>query len=547
MAITQAQILMKNNLWLWILSIAAIFLYTFNLGELPLRDWDEGIVATVAREIYRADWQDFVWLYPQNIDGSSYWNKPPLIHGLIALNYYFFGVNELTTRIVPATISALCVPLLYLIGKEIFIERKGAIFSAIVYLTLIPVARHNRLAMLDGVINLEFCLLIWCLLKLRSCIDRQYIKTIHQKLYLLGIGISFSLLCLTKGIAIALLIGSIALLFVLLEFSIFSALLTRQNFLIFVLSLSPAFIWYLLQYLHYGQEFINYNLGTQTFNRAINAVENNYQPVWYYLLELIEYSLPWSIFLPGAIKLAWKEKNKIWSKLILVWFWGYLLVISLMNTKLPWYIMPIYPAFSLLVGRKLQIIIELQNKRKLKKTVYQICFLLLSIIFWLAAIYYAFFNQSRDIGLLSIASLLAATFTISTILIARHSVYFIFFLAIGLYIALLTFFNTPHAIWELAEAYPVKPVAKLIRENTPTKKAVYTTYPHYRPSLDFYSERSVIPISETRLREKLSNSDRVYLLVSRDTPQIPNSKVIDEIAAWRVVLIKTNQINTNQS
>ena len=178
---------MKNNYWLWILSVAAIFLYTFNLGEFPLRDWDEGIVATVAREIYRTDLDKYVWLYPQNIDGSPYWNKPPFVHGLIALNYHFFGVNELTTRIIPATISALCVPLLYLIGKEIFVTQKAAVLSAVIYLTLIPVARHNRLAMLDGVINFEFCLLIWSLLRLRSCLNLKSINLANQKKYLIVI------------------------------------------------------------------------------------------------------------------------------------------------------------------------------------------------------------------------------------------------------------------------------------------------------------------------------------------------------------------------
>jgi 4-amino-4-deoxy-L-arabinose transferase-like glycosyltransferase len=82
---------MKDRFWLWILFFAAIFLYTFNLGELPLRDWDEGIVATVAREIWRSHPGDYTWLYPQNIDGNPYWNKPPLIHDLIALSYFFLG------------------------------------------------------------------------------------------------------------------------------------------------------------------------------------------------------------------------------------------------------------------------------------------------------------------------------------------------------------------------------------------------------------------------------------------------------------------------
>lgn len=527
---------MKNAMWLWILFLTAIFLYTFNLGEFPLRDWDEGIVATVAREIYRANLGDYTWLYPQNIDDSPYWNKPPLIHGLIALNYKLFGVSELTTRCIPAIISALCVPLLYLIGREIFITQKVALFSAIVYLTLIPVVRHNRLAMLDGAITFEFCLVIWCLLRLRTYFLNKSNNLMYRRLYLFIIGISLGLLCLTKGIAIAFLLFLITLLFIISEIKTFLPLFSWQTIFLIFLGISPAMVWYSLQYIHYGQEFINYNLGTQTFNRVINTVENNSQPVWYYVLELIEYSLPWLIFLPGGIKLAFKQWDKTWVKLALIWFSGYLLAISLMTTKLPWYIMPIYPAFALLVGANLNQIVELQKRRKFKKNIYQLSLLLLSIIFCLATIYYAFFNHLRDIGLLLIAITLAVTFTLTTILINQQSPYFIISLVVGLYLALLILFNTPHSIWELAEAYPVKPVAKLIRETTSTETTIYTSYPYHRPSLNFYSDRLVIPVSEAKLQKMLLKPEKIYLLLSNDTPLIPNSKVIGATEEWRIVV-----------
>lgn len=515
---------MKYNFWLWILFLTAIFLYTFNLGELPLRDWDEGIVATVAREIYRAKPGDYTWLYPQNIDGSPYWNKPPLIHGLIALSYRFFDVSEWSTRLVPSILSALCVPLLYFIGKELFANQKTALLSAVVYLTLIPVVRHNRLAMLDGAVTFEFCLAIWCLLKLRNSLDRR--------LYIFGIGFSLGLLCLTKGIAIACLLSFIILLFIIADIKTFLPLFSWQSIFIIVLGISQAIVWYGLQYAHYGREFLNYNLGTQTFNRVINTVENNSQPVWYYLIKLVEYSLPWLIFLPGGIKVAIKQWDKIWAKLALIWFGIYLVAISLMTTKLPWYIMPLYPAFALLVGANLERIF----KRK-KKNIYQILLLLLSVIFWLASIYYAFFSNPRDTNLFLIATILAVAFTLSTILISRQSNYFVVSLSIGLYIALLTLFNTPHAIWELAEAYPVKPVANLVRENTPTGTTIYTSYPYYRPSLNFYSDRSIVPISEVNLQQIVSSNKVTYFLLSKDTPVIPNSKIIDETEAWQIAVI----------
>ncbi len=42
--------------WLWIIGLllAAVLLFGINLGGLPLRDWDEGTVAQVARDIWRS-------------------------------------------------------------------------------------------------------------------------------------------------------------------------------------------------------------------------------------------------------------------------------------------------------------------------------------------------------------------------------------------------------------------------------------------------------------------------------------------------------------
>ncbi|MDP5017973.1 MAG: phospholipid carrier-dependent glycosyltransferase, partial [Dolichospermum sp.] len=42
--------------------------------------------------------------------------------------------------------------------------------------------------------------------------------------------------------------------------------------------------------------------------------------------------------------------NLSWAKLIIVWCGVYLLIISLISVKLPWYILPIYPSLALAFG-----------------------------------------------------------------------------------------------------------------------------------------------------------------------------------------------------
>ena len=516
----------SDRLWLWGFFLTAIFLYTYNLGEVPLRDWDEGIVATISREIWRATPDSYTWLYPQNLDGTPYWNKPPLIHDLIALSYSCFGVSEWSTRLPAATISALAVPLLYGIGREIFERRLEAIYATTAYLTLIPVARHGRLAMLDGAVLSFFCFVIWCLLK------QNQAKKIRSRFYTLGVGLGLGLICLTKGVALGILLGAIALSYYFLTKNKFNV----SFFGLIFLGLLPAIAWYILQIIHYGSNFIEINLGIQTFNRVLTTVENNSSPPWYYLLEIAKYTMPWLIFLPGGIQLAWQQRQQIWAKLALVWVSLYLIAISVMATKLPWYIMPIYPAFALLVGAN---IARIHDKFRVG-LISKILLIIVAIIAWGGSIYYLWFDPSQDQDLFLVLGTLALFVTIANILIQRKNRYFIFAIAIALYSALLFLFNSSHWNWELGESYDVKPVAAMIRSVTPENQIIYTSYPYYRPSLDFYSDRRVIPLANQRLTKKsVGENKSIYLLLSKDesnSSYLKNSQILATTEKWQLIM-----------
>ena len=327
--------------WFWLLGIflAAIILLGFNLGGVALRDWDEGIVASVAREIYRSPIGSNNWLYP-TIGDRPYLNKPPFIHWLIALSYSWFGVNEWSTRLPAAMLTALSVPLVYAVGREIFTQRSAAVFSSLVYLTLLPVVRHGRLAMLDGAIVCFFLLAIWSILR-----SRYHLRALW------GVSLGLGLICLTKGLMMGCLMSAIALLFLLWDNP--RLLASKYFWGAIVLGLIPALAWYGCQYLNYGEEFLGTNLVEQTFSRIWSSVENHQDPPWYYLLEIIKYAHPWLLFLPGGIILAIRQYHSSWAKLTLTWSGVYLSAISLMATKLPWYVIPIYPALSLLIGAKI--------------------------------------------------------------------------------------------------------------------------------------------------------------------------------------------------
>jgi len=522
--------LSREILWVICFLGAGVILYTSGLGDLPLRDWDEGIVAGVARNIFRAESGSLTWLYPTINYGDAYWNKPPLVHSLIALSYRLFGISEWSTRIVPALLSACSIPLLYLTARELFAQRSTAIFSALVYLTLLPMARHGRVAMLDGAIACWFCLGLWCLLKGRQRYG-----------WLLGMGLALGAICLTKGMMLGVLLGGIWLLFIAWD----SPKLLRNPALwvAICLGVAPAIVWYFLQYLRYGTEFLGISLGDQTFDRIWSPVSTVSAPPWYYALEIAKYSLPWLIFLPHGVKLAWHQRHLSQGKLTLLGSGVYLLAISLMTTKLPWYVIPIYPLLALLIGMSLD---RIWHKQQIS-LFWQISVSMVALICCLGSGYYLL-AQPPQVDLAVIILTVGISFTLASVLLWQRQTQFILVLAAGFYLALLLLFNSDHWLWELNSDFAVKPVAAMLQKAPPGTN-IYTNYPQIRPSLEFYSDRVVLPKSNDELQELWQAPFPSYILISTDSSQtlnLPDQQVLASSVSWQLITRRSHTRNESE-
>ncbi|PSB08359.1 phospholipid carrier-dependent glycosyltransferase [filamentous cyanobacterium CCP2] len=519
--------------WLFCLGLgaAALILFTTQLGALPLRDWDEGLVAQVAREIWQAPANSMTWLYPTQW-GEPYFNKPTLVHCLIAITYAIGGVSEWTARFPGAVLTAVSVPLLYAVGREVFYPRSSAIFSALVYLTLLPVVRQGRLAMLDGAILCFMLFMVWCVLRSR----RDY-------RYSLGVGLGFGLICLTKGVMVGVLLAGIAVVFIAWD----TPRLLKLPYLWIGLLFGsvPVVLWYVAQWQHYGSSFLGTNLVDQSLQRIWAGVEGNAGPPWYYLLEIIKYTAPWLLFLPLAGKHAWTNRNLSWAKLALVWGIAYLITISLMTTKLPWYVLPLYPAFALIVGAQLTELWQRGHRvgiRYLPPIPYSLVwagwFAILALAGWAGMIYFGWMESPRDPGLAIVLAAVGITMTLATTLVLSQDRQFVVILLWGTYLTFVLFVMSGHWVWELAESYPVKPVAALIQQYAPSGQPVYTSYPHNRPSLNFYSDRPVLPASTQQLKRRWRRDDHPFLLLDEaalDELNLASVQVKGMAAGWMLV------------
>ncbi len=492
----------RDTCWLGILLVLALALFCSNLGELPLRDWDEATAAQVAREIWQAPPGTQRWLFP-TLWAEPYFNKPPLIHNAMALAYQLLGETERAARLPGALCSAVSVLGLYGVACELFPKRRTAFLSAALYLTLLPVARHGRLAMLDGALLCFALLACWSLLRARRDLRWSAIA-----------GLAWSLLCLTKGVALGGLFGGIALAFLLWDTP---RLLGNPYWWggIFLGS-APAWGWYAAQWWHYAGGFARIAVVDQGLSRLWKAVERNGGPPWYYTDKLLQ-ALPALPIFGFGLRLAWQQRCWSWAKLAICWGGIYFACISLAGTKLPWYLLPVYPPLAIAGGAALEAVLEFPADRPYPRW-WGIAFGAMGIISAGSGAYFGILAPEPDTWLALACSGLALTGITTTVLLLRRDALFVAVLLWGTWVALWLFFQSTSWNWELNEAYPVRPVARAVGRALARKPEaqVYTSFAYERPSLNYYSRRRIPSKSAEEIQAIWQQAGEDYFLIEAD-------------------------------
>ena len=489
-----------GRLWVLGLFLAALLLLGINLGSQTLLDWGEGTVALVAQQIGKTPLGSWSWLYP-TLKGQPFLQEPPLLYVLIATAFKIGGENEWTTRLPGAILSSLSVPLLYGIGREIFPSRQSAIFSSLIYLTLLPMVYYGRLATVDGTALCFVMLTIWCVLRSRRDLR-----------WALGIGMGLGLICLTKGILLGGLLSGIALLF--LGWDTPRLLTSVYWWFGLLLGIAPAGAWYAVGLLKYGQMFITTGITSQFLGQLWLPTVGYSNSPWYYLVEILRFS-PWLVFFPYGLRLAWENRNWGWAKLVLIWSSVCLVAIAAVVTKLPWYTLPIYPALALASGAQLAELWNLPS-HKSYPLVWSHILNLLALGAVVGSVYFGF-TATDEQSLSVIFASVALTMLMASVLVARRDLQFILILFWGMYVSLLMFMSSPYWMLPLADDHPVKPIAAILKRGTIENQPIYTSFPNERPSLNFYSDRQVIPASNLELKQHWEQDKHPHLLINTNT------------------------------
>jgi 4-amino-4-deoxy-L-arabinose transferase-like glycosyltransferase len=102
-------------------------------------------------------------------------------------------------------------------------------------------------------------------------------------------------------------------------------------------------------------EFLEFFFIHEHLQRFTQTAHSRTGPIYYFIpLLLIGFS-PWIAQTPGALAQAWQERNREFSSgwLLTCWFAVIMGFFSISQSKLPGYIIPVFPALAMLVGHHL--------------------------------------------------------------------------------------------------------------------------------------------------------------------------------------------------
>jgi len=344
-----------------ILAISTIFF--INLGSGPLWAADEQTYSQWAYHMVKSG--DYVT--PYAFGGFAVWiGKPPLYMWLMSLSYQAFGVSNVVTRLWSPIFGALTLVLVYFLGKKLY-NRIVGFASAMVLATFTTFFLFARHAMTDVIF------VFFIVASIYFFVISEQTQKVSGALVLSGL--FFGLALLTKQVEALLIPLTVFAYLVVTRRSI--RFLFTKHFTAFwgigLLLLSP---WLIYMFLSFSSTFWNWFIIYCGVTRTISPIEGHTGNYLFYFNYLINNERVWAILLPFAVGLcAFNSvfKHSKADTLLLAWMGIVLLVFTIAQTKLSWYILPAIPAFALAISNLLyQIANKIQataNQKRQKRPV----------------------------------------------------------------------------------------------------------------------------------------------------------------------------------
>lgn len=344
----------------FLIAIAGLCFF-FHLGNIGLLGPDEPRYAQVAREMMdRGD-----WITPTLL-GRTWFEKPALVYWLMGISYRIFGISEWAVRLPSASLALGGVLWIYWLGIQIHSQRFGfwtaaALASSCFYFGF---AR-------GGTFDLPLTVCVAIALGAFLWWDLAPTRTDHRWLWVFYFFLGISLLA--KGlIGLVLPAGIIGGYLGLSSTSVrdFFQRVNRTHWLIgSAVMVCAASVWYGPVIWQHGYTFIQDFFIAHHFQRYTSDKYHHTGPVYFYLPVILGGLFPWTIFGVHGFLEQVRLIRTYWTLPVeakpspasfkvacfsLCWILFPLLFFSFSGSKLPGYILPIWPAAALMVGTSIE-------------------------------------------------------------------------------------------------------------------------------------------------------------------------------------------------
>lgn len=338
--------------WLIIITLTSIIAFAFQ-GSRGLWEPDEGRYVRCAYEMLKSG----DWITPR-LNGSPHFAKPPLTYWLIASGMALLGVHEWGARFFHAIFFILTTLATGYVAARMWNQTVG-LLSSLIFSTMAFTSVAANIVTADMILTFFITGAMVCLWMSSSCPYRIHPwNFLWWLLMCLFIGLGF----LTKGPP-GLLPLPVAIAYLVLSEKAqkpSAAAIVAGG----VLLCAVTFPWYLVVIQH-NDGLLSYFISEEIVGRIITGQHTRNAGFWgafkIYPHTLLLGSLPWSCFL---FIWMWKTRQCLWAMhwwkqvrsrdnklFILLWFMVPLLILTISNSRLPLYVLPLFVPLALAIAR----------------------------------------------------------------------------------------------------------------------------------------------------------------------------------------------------
>ncbi len=330
---------------IWLVLVFALIWFA-HLDYRRLIHPDEGRYAEIPREMsVTGD-----WVTPR-LNGIKYFEKPALQYWITAAAYDVFGIHQWTARLWPALSGFLGVVFIGYVGLRVAGPATG-LYSAAALAGCIWYSLNAHVLTLD--MGVTFCMTLGMgSLMIAQRADATVRET---RSWMLAAWAALALAVLSKGLIGLVLPGG-----ALVAYSLVTrdwALWRRLNIVAgVVLLLVVAAPWFIVVSMR-NREFFDFFFIHEHFTRFLTHEARREGPWWYFIPIFLVGVLPWLTVVAWTARSAWTnapvDRNGFsWQRFSIVWSVVIFAFFSASGSKLPSYILPIFPAVALIVGAQL--------------------------------------------------------------------------------------------------------------------------------------------------------------------------------------------------